>query len=443
LRFFRLKALQNREFQGRFPKTEVLGKPPVTLFIFYFLRDNRGWLIWRVFNMEGVMNISLLQDTLEGYFTWFHRHPEAGNEELETTARIREILREAGIETPDWTAEAAGVPLKTGLVARIRGRRKTPVAALRCDIDALPVTEASGLPYSSQNAGFMHACGHDFHTTSLLGAALLLNEERETLEGTVKLVFQPAEEGGGGAQQVLDSRALDDVSEIYGLHVAAERERGVIGINAGATHAAVGAFKITIHGKGAHGAAPHRGRDPIVTAAQLINAAQVIISRNTDPFDQAVLSFTRVEAGTTWNVIPETAKLEGTFRAFTDEKLDWIARRLRECCDAAAQTMETDVDFSWRVCTMATNNDAALSEFAAETARGLGLTVIQGRPVMGGEDFALYQKRIRGVFWTIGVQSPQGVHHPGFIADISLLSTAARFSAALARESLARLAGKA
>jgi amidohydrolase len=388
--------------------------------------------------MEGVMDISLLQDTLEGYFKWFHRHPEPGNEEVETTARIREILRGAGVETLD---EAAGVPLKTGLVARIRGKRETPVVALRCDIDALPVTEASGLPYSSRNAGFMHACGHDFHTTSLLGAAMLLKEERETLEGTVKLVFQPAEEGGGGAQQVLDSGALDDVSEIYGLHVAAEHERGVIGIRAGATHAAVGAFTIVIRGKGAHGAAPHDGRDPIVTAAQLINAAQVIISRNTDPFDQAVLSFTRIEAGTTWNVIPETAALEGTFRAFTDEKLAWIARRLQECCRAAAQTMEADVDFSWRVCTIATNNDAALSEFAAKTARGLGLTVIQGRPVMGGEDFALYQKRIRGVFWTIGVQSPQGVHHPGFIADTAPLSAAARLSAALARDGLARSKG--
>ncbi|MDR0723011.1 MAG: amidohydrolase [Treponema sp.] len=385
------------------------------------------------------MEIAFLQDRLERYFKWFHRHPEPGNEELETTARIGEILHEAGIEVLDGRA---GALLKTGLVARIQGKTGKPVVALRCDIDALPVTEASGLPYSSRKAGFMHACGHDFHTTSLLGAAMLLNEEKETLEGTVKLLFQPAEEGGGGAQQVLDSHILDDVAEIYGLHVAADHERGLIGISPGATHAGVGGFKIIIKGKGSHGASPHYSRDPIAAASQLINTAQLIISRNTDPFDQAVLSFTHVEAGNTWNVIPEDALLEGTFRAFDDEKLSWIAKRLQECCRAMAEAMEVTIDFSWRMYTMVTNNHATLSEFAAETARSLGLTVIPAQPGMGGEDFALYQKSIPGVFWTIGMNSPEGTHHPGFIADISQLSTAAVLSAALARNSLARLSGK-
>jgi amidohydrolase len=385
------------------------------------------------------METSFLQNRLEGYFKWFHQHPEPSNEEVETTARIGEILHEAGIEVLDSTT---GGLLKTGLVARIQGKIDKPVVALRCDIDALPITEASGLPYSSLRDGFMHACGHDFHTTSLLGAALLLNEEKETLEGTVKLLFQPAEEGGGGAQQVLDSHILDDVSEIYGLHVAADHESGLIGISPGPTHAGAGGFKIIIKGKGSHGAAPHYARDPILAAAQLINTAQVIISRNTDPFDQAVLSFTHVEAGNTWNVIPEEALLEGTFRAFTDEKLSWIAQRLQECCHATAEAMGVTMDFSWRMYTMATNNNTTLSAFTVETARSLGLTVISAQRVMGGEDFALYQKRIPGVFWTIGINSPEGVHHPGFIADISQLSIAASFSAALARNSLARLSGK-
>ncbi|MDR1986243.1 MAG: amidohydrolase [Treponema sp.] len=385
------------------------------------------------------METAYLQDKLAGYFTWFHQHPEPGNGEVETTARIREILHDAGIEVLDGRS---GGLLKTGLAARIQGKTDTPVVALRCDIDGLPITEASGLPYASRKAGFMHACGHDFHTASLLGAALLLNEGKETLEGTVKLLFQPAEEGGGGAQQVLDSHVLDDVREIYGLHVAANHASGLIGISPGGTHAGVGGFKISITGKGSHGAAPHHARDPIVAAAQLINTAQVIISRNTNPFDQGVLSFTHLEAGNTWNVIPEKALLEGTFRAFTDEKLAWIARRLQECCRAAAEAMGVTVDFSWRMYTMATNNHTALSEFAAETARALGLTVIPAEPVMGGEDFALYQKKIPGVFWTIGINSPEGAHHPGFIADMSQLSSAACFSAALARNSLARLSGK-
>jgi amidohydrolase len=382
------------------------------------------------------METALLQETLEQHFKWFHQHPEPGNGEWETTARIGQILGEAGIEVPD-----SG--LKTGLAARIRGKADTPVTALRCDIDALPILEASGLPYSSLKPGFMHACGHDFHTASLLGAALLLEEEREALEGTVKLIFQPAEEGGGGARQVLDSGILDDVGEIYGLHVAADQERGLIGINPGATHAAVGMFKIIIRGRGAHGADPHLAGDPITAAAQLINAAQTIISRNTDPFDQAVLSFTHLEAGNTWNVIPGEALLEGTFRAFTDEKLLRIARRLTELCRGTAEAAGLGIDFSWVQNTSATNNDPVLSEFAAGIARSLGLRVAPSPRIMGGEDFALYQKRIPGVFWTIGIRSPQGAHHPGFIADMAQLSTAARFLAALARGSLMRLAGKA
>jgi amidohydrolase len=381
------------------------------------------------------METVLLQKTLEQHFKWFHQHPEPGNGEVETTARIRKILEEAGIEAPD-----SG--LKTGLVAQIRGKADKPAAALRCDIDALPILEDSGLPYSSRNPGFMHACGHDFHTASLLGAALLLKEEKETLEGTVKLIFQPAEEGGGGAQQVLDSGILEDVSEIYGLHVAADHDRGLIGINPGATHAAVGLFKIILRGRGAHGAAPHHAQDPVVAAAQLINAAQTIISRNINPFDQAVLSFTHVEAGNTWNVIPGEALMEGTFRAFTDETLSWIARRLQELCRGTAEAAGLAIDFSWSRTTSATNNDRILSEFAADTARSLGLTVVPSPRIMGGEDFALYQKHIPGVFWTIGIRSPQGAHHPGFIADIAQLSTAARFLAALARRSLMRLSGK-
>jgi amidohydrolase len=384
------------------------------------------------------MELSLLQDKLEEHFKWFHRHPEPGNQETATTVRIRAILQDAGITVLD----SAECPLKTGLVARIRGKTDEPVVALRCDIDALPLTEASGLAYSSLHSGFMHACGHDFHTASLLGAAFLLHEAKDTLAGTVKLLFQPAEEGGGGAQQVLDAHILDDVSEIYGLHVAADQESGLIGISPGATYAAVGAFTIRIKGKGAHGAAPHNARDPVAAAAQLINTAQLIISRNTDPLDSAVLSFTHIEAGTTWNIIPEEAILEGTFRAFSDEKLAWIAGRLREVCRATGEMLDAAIDFSYRCCTQATNNDPALCAFAADTARSLGLGVVPAQLSMGGEDFALYQNRIPGLFWTIGVNSPEGLHHPGFIADISRLSTASRLLAALAQRSLARLSGK-
>jgi metal-dependent amidase/aminoacylase/carboxypeptidase family protein len=174
----------------------------------------------------------------------------------------------------------------------------------------------------------------------------------------------------------------------------------------------------------------------------LINAAQIIVSRNSNPFDPVVVSFTHVEAGTTWNVIPEEALLEGTIRAFTDEKLFWIAGRLEEFCRATAEAVGLAINFSWEQHTAATNNDPSLAGFAAETARTLGLPVTRGRRIMGGEDFAFYQQRIPGLFWTIGVNSPRGTHHPGFIADTTPLSTAAVFMAALARGSLERLAEK-
>jgi amidohydrolase len=378
------------------------------------------------------MDKTALQQKLEEHFRWFHRHPEPSNMEKETTAQIRRILDDAGVEVIDSK-------LKTGLVARIRGRTPEPVIALRCDIDALPVTEATGLDYASENLGFMHACGHDFHICAMLGAALLLKEEAETLDGTVTLLFQPAEEGGGGALQVLKSGVLDNASEIYGIHAVAELKPGVIGVSPGATYAAVGTFKIVIKGKGAHGAAPHQSRDPITTAAQLVSAAQTIVSRNIAPFDQVVLSFTHIEAGNTWNVIPETALLEGTFRAFGDEKLEAIAHRLEEVSRGIAAATGVGVDFSHRVYTSATNNDPALVELIIKTARAIGLETVPSLPNMGGEDFALYQKKIPGVFWTIGIGSPEGHHHPGFIANPSPLSTAAELFAAIARDSLRRL----
>ncbi|MDR2069067.1 MAG: amidohydrolase, partial [Spirochaetaceae bacterium] len=239
------------------------------------------------------MDKTTLQSTLEDYFTWFHRHPELGFEEHKTTARIRELLLQAGVEILD-------TPLKTGLIARIRGRPGGPVTALRADIDALPIDEATGLDYASEHPGCMHACGHDFHLTALLGAAILLRDEAEALAGTVKLVFQPAEEGAGGAQVVLDTGGLDDAEEIYGLHVTAGLAPGLIALSPGATYAAVGSFRVLVKGQGGHAAEPHHCKDPVVAAAQIINHAQTIISRGMSPFEPAVLSITRVRAGTTW-----------------------------------------------------------------------------------------------------------------------------------------------
>jgi amidohydrolase len=381
------------------------------------------------------MNTDALQSLLESHFKWFHQHPELSNDEHGTTAHIREILTNAGVEILD-------LPLKTGLVARIRDTDDGPVAALRSDIDALAITECTGLDYASKHPGVMHACGHDFHLTALLGTALLLQAEKENLEGTIKLIFQPAEEGGGGSQQVLDTGVLDDTAEIYGLHTAAKKKTGVIAVSPGPGHAAVGAFRILLRGVGGHAAYPHLCKDTIVAGAQIINGAQTIISRNTSPFDQEVLSFTHTEAGHTWNVIPPEALLEGTTRAFSVEKLTLINEQLEQIALHTGAIHGITVEYHWHINTIPTNNDPALTAFVIETAEAMGLPVQSCLPTMGGEDFALYQQRIPGVFWTIGVGSPCAQHHPGFIANPAVLHTASELMAALGRGALRRLRGR-
>jgi amidohydrolase len=374
-----------------------------------------------------------LQSTLEEYFKWFHRRPEIGNTEYQTTARIREILAAAGVEALD-------IALKTGVVAHVSGVHPGPVVALRADIDALPVTEDTGLPYASEYAGRMHACGHDFHLTSLLGAALLLQERRAEFAGTVKLIFQPAEESAAGALQVLAAGVLDDVAEIYGAHVRPDLPAGVFAVSAGGVWAAVGKFTARFRGTGGHAAYPQHCRDSIVAAAQFITALQTIVSRSTNPFDSAVVSVTHIEAGNTWNVIPGDCFIEGTFRALSNEGLNAIAGRIGTIAHGVAEAAGIVIDFAWDCTTVAVNNDAALTNFVADTAHRLGYTVAPAVPTMGGEDFARYQERIPGVFWSVGVGSPQALHNPGFVADLSPLAQAAELLAAVATARLAKLA---
>ncbi|MDR2783735.1 MAG: amidohydrolase [Treponema sp.] len=380
-------------------------------------------------NEKTATGFSSLQETLVTHFKWFHSHPELGHHEWETTARIRDILADAGVEILD-------TGLKTGLVARI-GNGGT-VVALRCDIDALPIAEATGLDYASKN-GCMHACGHDFHLTSMLGAAMLLKQRERQLTGAVKLIFQPAEEVANGAISVLASGALDDVAEIYGLHTTPGMPVSMIGVSPGAAYAAVGAFTIRIHGKGGHAAHPHECRDPIVALSQIIGAAQTIVSRRTNPFEPVALSFTHVEAGNTWNIIPEEAFAEGTIRAAGREQFNAIMRRLERICKGVQEICGVQIDFHCVLNAPAVHNDGELVEFVKQTAQELGLKTGPSAPTMGGEDFAFYQERIRGVFWNIGVASPEPAHNPRFIANPAALGTASALLSAIAEKSLKRL----
>jgi amidohydrolase len=388
--------------------------------------------------MEGLIAMNAapqLQSTLEGYFRWFHMHPELSMEERETSQKIREILSDVGVETLE-------LGLETGVLARVCGKArgsKEVTIALRADIDALPIKEESGLPYASMNDGKMHACGHDFHTTSLLGAAMLLQERRDALPGTVKLVFQPAEENVGGAQKVIDAGALDDVSEIYGLHVAADLNAGEVEVCAGADHAAVDKFTVRVTGRGGHAAEPHHATDPILALAQFINTAQGVVSRNVDPFDKAVLSITQIHSGATWNVIPDSASAEGTIRTLSQDTREKMLKRLREIGEGVSLSSGAQIKIDVENLSPATDNDPKLATIVADTARELGMAVVPVTPNMGGEDFALYQLRMPGVFFSIGVGSPRSLHNSAFIANPAPLSAASTLMAALAEKALRRL----
>jgi amidohydrolase len=372
------------------------------------------------------------QEILKQAYRYLHQHPELSFQETETTAWLRARLGSLGIETLD-------TGLSTGLVAIIRGDQAGKTVALRADIDALPVHEETALPYASAEQGVMHACGHDFHTSALLGAATLLQQNRASLKGSVKLVFQPAEEHSGGAKLVLKTGMLADVSEIYGLHVMPMIPSGTVALRSGANHAAVGWFTIRISGRGGHAALPHTCADPIVALGQLIGALQTVVSRAVDPFENVVVSVTHVSAGSTWNVIPSEAFLEGTFRVFSNELATVVSDRIANICSGVAQSSGTEISLDWKVTTPATNNASDLVSFAAETARSLGLPPTDDLLTMTGEDFAEYQRTIPGVFVHFGIGGDKPLHNPAFLADEAQLSRAARYLASLASKSLERL----
>ena len=370
-----------------------------------------------------------LQKELEEYFEWFHRHPETALEEFETTEHIKEVLKQNNVEIINSS-------LKTGLVAVIRGKSEKPVVCLRCDIDALPIQEETVLSYQSETPGNMHACGHDFHTTAILGAALLLNERKQELEGTIKILFQPAEEANHGAEKVLETGILDDVDLIFGLHVIPNIESGTVVLTEGASYAAVDKFVVDIEGIGSHAAHPHKSVDPIVVSAQLVNAFQTIISRGIDPFDNAVISVTSIHAGNTWNVISASAQMVGTVRTFNKDTRNGIQMRMAEICEGIGSAFGAKIIFNWYPGAPATNNDPGLIRFAKDIAEQKGMKTIIGHPTMGGEDFACYQERMKGAFIEIGVGESYPLHHPKFKVDMSILYSVAKLFAEIGEKIL-------
>lgn len=376
------------------------------------------------------MSDTELQDELLNEFYWLHRHPELSYEEFETTKRLRLRVEEAGIRVLE-------LPLKTGFVAEI-GHGK-PVIALRTDIDALPITEDTGLPYSSETKGKMHACGHDFHMTSVLGATLLLKEHEDELKGTVRIIFQPAEEAPGGAKVVMQTGVLDDVQAIFGLHTLPTLDTGIIGVNDGAVTASVDRFVIHFNGKGTHGAHPDRGVDPVPMLAAFIAGVQTIVSRNLNPFHAGLVSVTHVEAGNTWNVIPETAMAEGTTRAMSTEDRALIKQRVYELAESTAKAYGGQAVIDWYAGPPATRNVHKWAELARKVGQEEHLKVIEAGGSLAGEDFAFYQEKIDGVFVLVGTGKSASNHNPKFKVDPTAILPTAKFLAKLVTEAFAEI----
>lgn len=375
----------------------------------------------------------MLEEKLMEAFCWFHQHPELSYEEYETTARIREFLEEAGIEI-------LPANLETGLAAVIRGGQEGPIQALRCDIDALPITEETELSYRSEYPGKMHACGHDFHITAGLGAAILLHENRKSLKGEVRIIFQPAEESSLGALKILETDLMKGVERIWGIHSDPTNPVNTIGIREGYVAAAVDRFVITIKGTGCHGAHPDNGIDPIPAAAAMVQALQTIVSRNVNAFHPSLLSVTRIQAGNTWNVIPETAELEGTVRTMDKNDRELYRERLRQIAENTALAYGAKAQIQWIPGPPAVCNDSRMAEQACQIAGDMGFATAEEEQSLGGDDFSFYAQDIPGCYIKIGTGRGQLIHQPGFQIDRrSLLPTAKYLSSLLISSAEQRL----
>lgn len=340
-----------------------------------------------------------------------HRHPELGLEEHRTSAKVRDLLEEMGIE---HVGGLAG----TGVLGLIRGRPQGRVVALRADLDALPLQDAKEVPYRSEIPGKMHACGHDVHTAILLGAARILAARATELAGTVKLLFQPAEETVGGARLLIEEGALDDppVEAIFGLHVDSELEVGAIGLRYGQRNASSDNLFITIHGRSCHGAYPAGGVDAIVAAAQVISALQTVVSRNVDAREAAVVTIGTIRGGTQGNIVASRVELVGTARSLDPAIRELVLRRVRETAEGVAAGLgaraEVEIEPSYDPLI---NDDAMVDVVRRNAVRLLGeeSIVVRARPNMGVEDFAFYLSRVPGAFFSLGVRNEAaGIVHP-------------------------------
>jgi amidohydrolase len=370
----------------------------------------------------------------------FHAHPELSNREARTAAKVADELKAMGIE--EIRTRVAG----HGVVALVRGRSALPAVALRADMDALPIVEQTGLPFASQNPGVMHACGHDAHTAMLLGAAKVLVELRRQLPGSVKLIFQPAEESPpvgetGGARQMVKENVLQDpeVSAIFALHVDPQLPTGKLGYRPGPLLAGADHFRITVRGKQSHGAMPWLGVDPIVAAAHVVLALQTIASRGIDARKPVVVSVGVIRSGTAWNIIPTEAVLEGTIRAHEEPVRRQVLEQLRRIAEHTALAHGATAEVVHASYGPPTRNDPELARRMKPTLERVAGApgVIDVEPFMGSEDFAEYAQRKPGFFIFLGVRNEalgavHSLHTPHTMIDEAALPLGTRLLATLA-----------
>jgi len=358
-----------------------------------------------------------------------HQNPELSFEEYETSKLVYEKLSKLKIDKVQRISQ-------TGVVGLIKNKNGKCVG-LRADMDALPIHEKTGLPFASKKHGVMHACGHDAHTSMLYGAALILNELKSEINGSVKLIFQPAEEKNpGGASILIKQGVLENpkVNAIFGQHVIVDKPAGSLGFCEGVTFASQDELYITIYGKQSHGAKPHMSVDPIVTASEVVMALQTIVSRNTSPYDPIVITIGAIHGGTATNIIPSEVKMMGTIRTLNDKlrkkSLKLIDRTIKGITQAAGAKYKFEISPGYPEL----NNDVKLTDFARKAAVEFSSNknLFKAERIMGAEDFAFYLKKTPGTFYRIGVGNTSDIHTPTININEKTLPVGAGFMAYIA-----------
>ena len=362
-----------------------------------------------------------------------HREPELGFDTGKTAEKVLSALEGLPLDIQTGVAE-------NGIVATLPG--EGPTVGLRADMDALPIHEETGLPFASEVDGKMHACGHDGHTSMLVGAAHALCGMRERLNGTVKFFFQPAEEGGGGGRVMVEEGVADDVDSVFALHLWPGLPFGTAATKAGPIMAAADSFEMTVRGRGGHGAFPHQTADAVVMAAQIVTALQTLVSREVDPVEPAVVTVGEIGAGSAFNIIPETARLGGTVRTLDEDLRRRMPERIEQLARGIAQGMRGDAELAYNFSYPVTLNDGGAAQAALGVIGelfGEENTLELANPAMGGEDFAFFLEKISGAFIWLGVgEDVSYLHTPTFAFDEEILPQGSALLTALALESLSR-----